>query len=264
MNDEEIRLPIPRPGTIRNLVGGERRAIAGLRALLAEWRGLVVLPEDADDLERGKRGNGWASVATPEAWRAEPELVWRFYQERRAQLHQVEPSAAHRALHGLGEALRAAGQVFTLISQNVDDLHQRCGGEVLDMHGQLRRLACERCGRRVRDEDSVDPSCFVPCSGCGFERLRPDVVWFGEVPHHLDEIAEAVEDATHFLACGTSGAVYPAAGLLAAARARGVETFVNSLEEPDNLAAGEDTFWPGRAVEVLPQRIAAWRVAWGV
>lgn len=204
------------------------------------------------------------SVATPEAWRAEPALVWRFYQERRAQLHQVEPNAAHRALHALGEALVAAGQVFTLVSQNVDDLHQRCGTPVLDMHGQLRRLRCERCERVVHDADSLDPGAFVPCAGCGHGRLRPDVVWFGEVPHHLEEIAGAVEDATHFLACGTSGAVYPAAGLLAAARARGAETFVNSLEAPDNLAPGVDVFWPGPAARVVPERVAAWRRAWGL
>ena len=197
------------------------------------------------------------SVATPEGWRRDPTLVWRFYQARRAQLFEVEPNAAHRALAELERELEEAGQAFTLISQNVDDLHQRAGSTVLDMHGQLLRLRCERCGRRMIDREHLDPDRFVPCAGCGHERLRPDIVWFGEMPAHLDAIEMAMRDCTHFLAVGTSGAVYPAAGLLAQARRRGAETIVSGLEEPDNLSA-LDRFLPGRAVEVIPPLLEHW------
>jgi NAD-dependent deacetylase len=201
-------------------------------------------------------------VATPEAWARDPALVWRFYQLRRASLLEAQPNAAHRALAQLERELSRAGAGFTLISQNVDDLHQRAGSRVLDMHGQLARFACERCGARVHDLEHLDPDVFVPCSGCGHERLRPDVVWFGELPRHLEAIDAAVRGATLFFACGTSGAVWPAAGLLAQARAWSAETLVNSLEEPANLAR-EDRFLPGRAAEVVPRLVQEWLERWG-
>ena len=200
-------------------------------------------------------------VATVEAWERDPALVWRFYQLRRAALLDVEPNEAHHALARLERELAKAGGSVTLISQNVDDLHQRAGSRVLDMHGQLSRLACESCGSKVRDLEHLDPAEFVPCASCGHPRMRPDVVWFGEVPRFLDEISRAVRGATHFLACGTSGAVWPAAGLLAEARAWSAETLVNSLEEPSNLAR-EDRFLPGRAVDVVPELVEQWLERW--
>jgi NAD-dependent deacetylase len=200
-------------------------------------------------------------VATAEAWARDPALVWRFYQGRRAALLEVEPNAAHLALARLERELARVGGSVTLISQNVDDLHQRAGSRVLDMHGQLARLVCERCGVRVRDLEHLDPERFVPCDACGHARLRPDIVLFGEVPHHLEAIDRAVRAATHFLACGTSGAVWPAAGLLAQARAWSAETLVNSLEEPANLERG-DRFLPGRAVDVVPRLVEEWLARW--
>ena len=141
---------------------------------------------DAGGLWEGHRPE---DVATPEAWAANPALVWRFYQARRAQLAEVRPNPAHVALAEAAERCAARGDRLTLVTQNVDDLHERAGTRtLLHVHGELAMLACESCGERVRDLERVDPERFVPCAACGHERLRPDVVWFGEVPYHLDEI----------------------------------------------------------------------------
>lgn len=196
-------------------------------------------------------GHHVEEVATPGAWRRNPALVWRFYQLRRAALKEVQPNAAHRALSALERELSHRDVPFLLVTQNVDDLHGRAGSNALHMHGELFRLACERCGLRIFDDTHTDPLEFVPCPECGAERLRPDIVWFGEHPHHMPAIEARLARATHLLAVGTSGLVYPAAGFLNAARARGATTIVNSLDEPANLHPG-DQFVPGRAAEVLP------------
>lgn len=196
-------------------------------------------------------GHRIEDVATPEAWQRDPRLVWRFYQLRRAHLATVEPNAAHRALARLERELAARGHDFLLVTQNVDDLHDRAGSAPIHMHGELLKLRCERCGGAIEDRDRLDPERFLPCGGCGFERLRPDIVWFGEVPYRMDEIFDALARCTRFLAIGTSGVVYPAAGFLAQARARGAETLVNGLEEPENLHP-RDRFVRGRAADVVP------------
>jgi len=197
-------------------------------------------------------GRSVEDVATPEAWAAHPESVWRFYQERRAKLGQVAPNPAHAALAAFERRLARAGATFLLVTQNVDDLHERAGSErLLHMHGELAVLRCEQCGHRGRDLEHVDPAAFVPCGACAAQRLRPDVVWFGEVPYHLEAIDRALRAATHVLAVGTSGVVYPAAGLLEAARVLGARTVVQSLDEPANLHP-HDEFVAGRAAEALP------------
>jgi NAD-dependent deacetylase len=201
-----------------------------------------------DGLWEGRRPE---EVATPQAWRRDRAGVWRFYQTRRARLRTVEPNAAHRALARLERELAAAGVPFTLVSQNVDDLHQRAGSTVLAMHGQLADLVCERCRRVVRDLEHTDPERFVPCAACGHDALRPDVVWFGEVPYHVAEIERRVTAATWFLALGTSGVVWPAAGMLELARLMGARTIVQALEPPENVHP-RDRFVAGRAAEVVP------------
>lgn len=190
-------------------------------------------------------------VATPEAWQRDPAWVWSFYQVRRAKLPSVEPNAAHVALARLGARLRRSGVPFHLVTQNVDDLHERGGWEPIHMHGELAQLLCESCGWRGRDLENMDPDVFIPCPECGWERLRPDVVWFGEMPHHMEAIDVVLRKCTHFLAVGTSGLVYPAAGFLDVARARGAVTIVQSLDEPANVHP-TDRFVPGRAAEVVP------------
>jgi len=200
-------------------------------------------------------------VATPEAWTRDPQHVWAFYQLRRAALATVEPNAAHHALVELERFLETIGGSFALVTQNVDDLHQRAGSSPIVMHGELGVLRCERCDGRVRDRESVDPERFVPCVSCGHERLRPDVVWFGEVPFGLEAIERATTSCTHFLAIGTSGVVYPAAGYLALARAIGACTFVQCLDEPENLHP-HDEFVGGRASEAVPALVERLWAEW--
>src|SRR5206468_11949574 len=145
--------------------------------------------------------------ATPAAWRRDPALVWRFYQMRRARLREAGPNEAHLALARLEGALRAAGVPFLLVTQNVDDLHERAGSRPLHMHGELARLRCERCGFSAHDVEHVDPDAFVPCTWCGHPRVRPDVVWFGEIPYHMEETGTALTACSAFVAIGTSGLV---------------------------------------------------------
>jgi NAD-dependent deacetylase len=195
-------------------------------------------------------------LASPAAWQRDPQRVWRFYQQRRQQLLTVQPNPAHRALFDLERALLARGRRFTLISQNVDDLHQRAGSQPIAMHGQLLELACEACEGLWEERHSLDPESFVICPACGHPRLRPAVVWFGEFPRHMERIESALASADTFLSIGTSGLVYPAAGFLHTARSNGATTLVNSLDPPENLHPA-DIFLPGRAAEVVPALVAA-------
>lgn len=215
---------------------------------IAADSGLAAL-RGADGLWEGQRPE---DLATAEAWRRDPELVWSFYQARRAQLPRIDPNPAHHALARLEARLTRAGQEFLLVTHNVDDLHERAGSQrVLHMHGELAVLTCERCGWCVRELEHVDPRVFVPCGACGALRMRPDVVWLGEQPRGVDEIDLAMARCTHFLALGTSGAAQPAASLLSAARQLGGRTIVNSVDAPVQLDE-RDEFRPGRPALVLP------------
>lgn len=229
----------------------------------AHWVVLTGAGISADSGLATFRGGGglWEGhrvedVATPEAWARDPQTVWRFYQMRRRALLEVEPNAGHYALARLERHLNDVGARCTLVTQNVDDLHQRAGSNVWPMHGELCKLRCERCGHLTEDREHFDFD-FVPCPECDFPRLRPHIVWFGEIPMGMGEIEAALQTVTHFLACGTSGAVWPAAGFLHAARQLGARTFVNALERPENLAP-QDQFLEGSASEVLPRWVAGW------
>ncbi|MBM3989807.1 MAG: NAD-dependent deacylase [Planctomycetes bacterium] len=197
-------------------------------------------------------GHAIEEVASPHGWRSNPRLVWRFYQLRRAALGGVEPNAAHRALAELEQACARRGVEFRLVTQNVDNLHERAGSQAVHMHGELEWLRCERCSTRVRDLERLDPDTFVPCAACGAPRLRPDIVWFGELVPRSEELAQWAHNCTHFVAIGTSGLVYPAAGLIEIARSVGARTIVQSLDEPANLRH-VDAFRPGRACEAVPE-----------
>jgi len=199
-------------------------------------------------------GHRVEQVATPEAWHADPELVWRFYQLRRGALGEVEPNPAHAALARLEATCARQDIEFLLVTQNVDDLHERAGSDPTHMHGELAMLRCERCAHREHNLSDLAPGQFVPCPHCNHDRLRPDIVWFGELPMHMDHIERRLRRATHFLSIGTSGLVYPAAGFLTAARAAGAHTWVNSLDEPDNLHPSDD-FHVGRAAVVVPRLV---------
>lgn len=194
-------------------------------------------------------GHSVQDVATPEAWTRDPATVWRFYQLRRAQLKEAQPNAAHKAI---AQAESSPHFSLQLITQNVDNLHQRAGSKAIAMHGELIKLRCEGCDEISIDHDNCEPQNYVPCSHCGHPRLRPHIVWFGEMPLRLDHIDSHIKRCTHFAAIGTSGVVYPAAGLLAQARSQGAKTWVNSLDAPDNLDPA-DRFLPGPATLVAEQ-----------
>ena len=152
-------------------------------------------------------------VATPQAWLHDSELVWKFYQARRRQMNDVEPNPAHVALAKLESEL----DDFTLITQNVDDLHERGGSKsVIHMHGRLQTLRCETSGQienRMDDSDLKDEYAFCNCCAEP-SRMRPDIVWFGEMPMHMEEIYSAGESCDVFIVVGSSGHVYPAAGMV--------------------------------------------------
>lgn len=149
-------------------------------------------------------------VASPEGFARDPELVHRFYNLRRKQLREVEPNSAHRALADLEREWKGD---FLLITQNVDDLHERAGSRrLLHMHGELKKVRCEDCRAVFPWEE--DLSSTTSCPGCGTRSLRPHIVWFGEMPFGLEKIYPALERAEIFLTIGTSGQVYPAAGFV--------------------------------------------------
>jgi len=159
-------------------------------------------------------------LATPEAFRRDPVLVHRFYNVRRAQLKTVAPNAAHLALAALERAWQSQGE-FLLVTQNVDDLHERAGStRLLHMHGEIRKLRCAACGDVVYHAEDAGPALACACCNA-VGRMRPNIVWFGEMPFGMDEIYEAAAQADVFVAIGTSGMVYPAAGLADAVRQNG-------------------------------------------
>jgi NAD-dependent deacetylase len=171
-------------------------------------------------------------LATPEAFQRDPDLVYRFYNARRAALATVEPNAAHRQLARLQREF--GGQVF-LVTQNVDDLHERGGSsQVCHMHGQLATMLCNACGRSMAAPPQFDHATICPqCQRRG--SLRPDVVWFGEIPYHMELIEARLADCDLFVAIGTSGVVYPAAGFVRRALAAGATTVEINLQ-PSEVA----------------------------
>jgi len=178
-------------------------------------------------------GHRIEAVATPEGFAADPALVQDFYNRRRRQLAEVAPNAAHRALAEL--AARWKGD-FLLVTQNVDDLHDRAhaeaapapGFELIHMHGELLKARCDRSGAVcdwTGDLATHEPSPHHPLG-----RLRPHIVWFGETPLEMERIEAALAACDLFVSIGTSGAVYPAAGFVLAAQAAGARTVEINLE----------------------------------
>lgn len=207
---------------------------------------------DANGLWEGQR---FEDVASPQGFAADPTRVHRFYNQRRAALATVHPNAAHLALARLEESWEGE---FLLVTQNVDDLHERAGSrQMLHLHGELLKARCTACGigglRWTTDlgTDSTCPDCQETGS------LRPEIVWFGEMPHHLDAIFERLAAADCFLAIGTSGVVYPAAGFVSVARAAGARTWeVNLTDSEVSDAFHEQRIGP--ASEMVPALVAAW------
>lgn len=195
-------------------------------------------------------------LATPEAFDRDPALVWRFYSWRRRVARPCQPNAAHLAL---AKAEKALGRRFFICTQNVDSLHEQAGAEgVLHMHGKLFESRCERssCSRPFPDENEY-PAEALPHCQCG-GRVRPNLCWFGEAPHHMEIAVEALARCTVFVSIGTSGVVEPAASFVALARrgkAKPVRTVYVGPEEPANLGLFTD-FFRGKATEVVPRLFA--------
>jgi NAD-dependent deacetylase len=236
---------------------------------LATFRG-------ADGLWEGHRVE---DVATPEAYARDPALVHQFYDARRARLSEVEPNAAHRALARLDAEW--PGELL-IVTQNVDDLHERAGANrLLHMHGELAKGWCLACGERFPWQGPMSPSTVRPepveglhfsrdasegqpfdklrtngsvnaCPSCqAVGQIRPDIVWFGEMPYEMERIEDALRGADLFVSIGTSGAVYPAAGFVQTARYCGAHCIEMNLE-PSQGSIFFDESRMGRAAELVP------------
>jgi NAD-dependent deacetylase len=199
-------------------------------------------------------------VATPEAFARDPARVHAFYNARRAQLADpaIAPNPAHAALAAFESAWPGE---FLLVTQNVDDLHGRAGSKrLLHMHGELSRIRCEACGEARAWRG--DLSTGTRCPGCGRPGgLRPDVVWFGEMPRHMERIMQALAACELFVAIGTSAQVYPAAGFVAEVRGRARTVELNL--EPTGATPLFDEAHHGRASQIVPPFFAGLLAAEG-
>lgn len=204
----------------------------------------------ADGLWEGHRIK---EVATPTAFERDPVLVHRFYDARRAKLDAVHPNAAHDALAKLDQHWRGP---FLLVTQNVDDLHERAGStRLLHMHGELRKGWCLACDQRFPWSGAMGESAACPaCLHAG--RIRPDIVWFGEMPYGMERIDEALRDCDLFVAIGTSGLVYPAAGFVQTARYVGARCVELNLELTQGSVFFDESRF-GRATETVPAFVDA-------
>jgi NAD-dependent deacetylase len=199
---------------------------------------------DAGGLWEGHRIE---EVATPHAFERNPELVHHFYNQRRADVQTRNPNAAHLAIAKLQLSQKCN---VTLVTQNVDDLHERGGCvDVLHMHGELLRIRCEFCGMKSRWNEPLNRS--IVCAQCQRPGdLRPDIVWFGEMPYFLDRIDDALKVCDLFVAIGTSGVVYPAAGFVDVANRRGIPSIEFNLKQTE-LSSIFTECRPGPATETI-------------
>ena len=194
-------------------------------------------------------GHRVEDVATPEAFQRDPDLVHAFYDARRARLSQVEPNEAHRALARLDAGWDGD---LLLVTQNVDDLHERAGSErLLHMHGELTSGWCLACEGRFPWAGAMGGQANCPdCRVAG--HVRPDIVWFGEMPYQMDRIESALQACDLFVSIGTSGAVYPAAGFVQTARYCGAHCVEINLEPSQGSVFFHESRI-GRAGELVPE-----------
>ncbi|WP_109809192.1 NAD-dependent deacylase [Sphingosinithalassobacter portus] len=228
---------------------------------MASIRNIVILTGAGISAESGVatfrgpdglwEGHRVEDVCTPEALAADPALVHEFYDMRRAKLGTVKPNAAHHALARLDAEW--PGELL-IVTQNVDDLHERAGAKrMLHMHGELLSALCAGCGARQRWTGAMPPG--QACGACGMAALRPDIVFFGEIPYRMDEIEAALAQADLFVSIGTSGAVYPAAGFVRLAHHYGARTLELNLD-PSEGSSWFDESRLGRAGELVPIWVA--------
>lgn len=226
------------------------------------YKNIVVLTGAGVSAESGVRtfrdnGGLWEEhrvedVATPEAFARNPNLVQRFYNLRRAQLRDIEPNLAHQALARLEREF--SGEV-TVVTQNVDNLHERAGSQnIIHMHGELVKVRCESC-MTVHLWDG-DCEQATQCPACALApALRPHIVWFGEMPFQMDEIMARLAACDLFVSIGTSGNVYPAAGFVAEVRAIGYAHTIEVNLEPSQGVSYFGECRHGRAGELVPKLV---------
>ena len=238
------------------------RAKACLKPCMTDYRNIVILTGAGVSAESGLatfrgpdglwEGHRVEDVCTPQAWMRDRALVQRFYDLRRAKLAEVEPNAAHHALARLDAAW--TGELL-IVTQNVDDLHDRAGTRrMLHMHGELKSAWCLGCGTRNPWDAPLgdDPAC----PACGVSgQMRPDIVWFGEMPYEMERIDAALARADLFVSIGTSGAVYPAAGFVRTARHYGADTLELNLDPSEGSIYFHETRL-GAASELVPAFVA--------
>lgn len=193
-------------------------------------------------------------LATPEGFARNPDFVHGFYNDRRTQLTTASPHEGHIALARLENGLLEAGGVFTLVTQNVDNLHEQAGSRaenLLHMHGELTKVRCMSCEAVVSWTDPL--SVETVCGHCGQTgSMRPHVVWFGEMPLYMDRIETALAACDVFVSIGTSGDVYPAAGFVQMARRYGARTVELNLEPSSNARSFDEVVY-GPASEIVPK-----------
>ena len=193
----------------------------------------------------------YRDVATPEGFQRNPDLVQDFYNQRRRRLSDIKPNAAHKALATLEKD--HPGDVL-IVTQNIDPLHEAAGSKnIIHMHGELQQALCTGCQATAVwtddiTQDSVCPECNRPGG------MRPNVVWFGETPYKLDEIATALTECDLFISIGTSGNVYPAAGFVAAAREMGAHTIELNLEPSEGASLFHENIH-GLATQIVPDYV---------
>lgn len=228
---------------------------------MTEYERIVILTGAGLSAESGlatfrDKGGIWAhydyrEVATPQGFMRNPALVHEFYNMRRRDLLKVAPNAAHMALARLER--EHTGEVL-IVTQNIDNLHEAAGSRnLIHMHGELLRSMCAECGARhdCRDDLSVE----TECTSCGLPGgMRPDVVWFGEMPYQMERIGKALARADLFISIGTSGNVYPAAGFVADARAAGAHTLELNLEPSEGASMFAEAMH-GPATAIVPDYV---------
>lgn len=232
----------------------------------APYQNIVILTGAGISAESGlgtfrEKGGLWErfkieDYATPEAFARQPDKVHGFYNLRRQNLLMAEPHDGHRALARLQKAYAEQGRGrVTLVTQNIDDLHEQAGSpDVWHMHGELLKARCAACQdvRAWREDLSTE----LVCGRCGREgRMRPHVVWFGEMPFLMDETGDVLSACDLFIAIGTSGSVYPAAGFVQTARQAGAHTVELNLEPSDGDHLFAERHY-GPASEVVPAFVA--------
>jgi NAD-dependent protein deacetylase/lipoamidase len=224
---------------------------------VARYSNIVILTGAGLSAESGLgtfRGPGglWENfriedVATPEAFARDPVKVHDFYNLRRGWHKAAQPNAAHRAL---ARFEREHGGTVLTVTQNIDALHEAAGTKnLIHMHGELERALCASCGTSVAWTE--DLTIETPCGRCGEAAMRPDVVWFGEMPREMERIFAALAACDLFISIGTSGAVYPAAGFVMEARAAGAHAVELNLEASDGASLFAERI-EGPATEIVP------------